>query len=83
MQASAPFSSCNTDSGYELKSFMMTIFNFGSLVRASGRLRRESATTEVIAGFRRHCERTSLPTKPVEPVRMNFILRAGVLYFNI
>jgi hypothetical protein len=74
MQASAPEISFRTDSEYKLKSFMITNLSLGSLATESGSLRRESATTDVIVGFRRHWERTSLPMKPVQPVRMNFIL---------
>lgn len=79
IQALAPFSSDKTDSEYELKSSMSKTFNFGSSLTESGNCRRESATTEVIAGFRRHCERTSRPMKPVHPVKMNFI-SSDVLY---
>src|ERR1700761_3520814 len=74
MQASAPAISSKTGSGYDTKSFMITTFNFRSLLTESGSWRRESGATDVIVGFRRHCERTSLPIKPVQPVRMNFIL---------
>lgn len=74
MHASAPANSFKTGSGYELKSFIMINLSFGSLLTESGSVRRDSATTDVMAGFRIHCERTSLPMNPVQPVRMNFIL---------
>jgi hypothetical protein len=75
MQASAPANSFKTGPGYELKSFKITVFSFGSLRTESGSGRRDSATTDVIVGFRRHCERTSLPMNPVQPVMMNFMSR--------
>ena len=74
MQASAPSNSFKTGSGYTLKSFMIRTFSFGSLLTESGRLLRDSAMIEVMVGLRRHCVRTSLPMKPVQPVRMNFML---------
>lgn len=61
----------------------MITFNFGSLVSASGRLRRERAITEVMAGFLRHCDSTSPPMKPVEPVTINFIFADGSVDFKI
>lgn len=74
MHVSAPAKSFKTGSGYELKSFITTTLSFGSWLTDSGSFRRDSAMTEVMVGFRRHCERTSLLIKPVQPVRMNFIL---------
>lgn len=37
-------------------------------------MRRERTIMEVMAGFERHCSRTTLPIEPVEPVRIIFIL---------
>lgn len=72
IQASAASNSRATDSGYSRKLSRMTVLSFGLL---RGRSRRESATMEVMEGFWRHCSRTSRPMKPVEPVRMTFIVR--------
>lgn len=75
MQASVPESSCKTLSGYNVKSFIMMTLSFGSLVTASGRLRRDRATTEVMDGLFRHWRRVSEPMKPVAPLSITFMAR--------
>jgi hypothetical protein len=52
---------------------MIIVLSFESLT-VSGSLLRERAIIEVIAGFRMHWESTSLPMKPVHPVRTNFMI---------
>ena len=79
MQASAPLMSCRRESGYERKSFTITTLSFGLLVTEGGSSRRESAMMDVMEVFWRHCSRISRPMKPVQPVRMIFILRGVVL----
>ncbi len=56
-----------------MKSSMIISSILGSLVMLSGRGRRVSAMMDVIFGSSRHWARTSLPMKPVTPVRMTFM----------
>lgn len=75
MQASAPriadFSSgVENEEAKSGSAMRLTV----SLALEIGRSRRDSATMEVIEGWARHWERISWPMKPVEPVRMIFIL---------
>lgn len=74
MQASAPLMSCNKESGYERKSFTIATLSLGLSTADGGSSRRESAMTDVMDEFLRHCSSTSRPTKPVEPVKITFIL---------
>lgn len=70
MQAPAPFNCSKTDSGYTLKSSIITVVSLGF----AGSSRRESAMTDVITGLMRHCSKTALPMKPVLPVSMTFMM---------
>ena len=63
-----------------MKSSTKTVFNFGSVTGSS---RLESATRDVIDGFWRHCRRTSLPMKPLEPARMTFMIAVWVGRENV
>lgn len=74
IQASAPSNSFNTFSGYKLKSSKITTLSLGLSVTEAGRGRRERATRDVMPGWSRHWERTSWPMKPVEPVRISFMV---------
>lgn len=71
IQASAPLSWSNTSWPYSRKFLWTMLFNFASLV-SSGR--RVSATMDVMPGCDMHRWSTALPTVPVDPVRMTFIL---------
>jgi hypothetical protein len=77
IQASAPASSSRTVSGYAVKSFMMMTLSFGLPVTLSGRLRRDSTTTEVMDGLFRHWRRVSEPIKPVVPLSITFIAQSS------
>jgi len=55
-----------------VKSGIRITLSFGFDGLGSGL--RERATMAVMDGLSRHWERTSEPMKPVQPVRMNFIV---------
>lgn len=42
-------------------------------MKCSGSGLRESAMMDVMVGFARACIRTSVPMKPLEPLRMSFM----------
>jgi len=63
-----------------VKSFMRMTLSFGLDETDSGL--RDNAIMDVMDGFSRHCERTSEPMKPVQPVRITFILCVGHTYEN-
>lgn len=66
-----------------MKSFIMITLSFGSLVTASGRLRRDRATTEVMDGLFRHWRRVSEPMKPVAPLSITSWLDSDLYRMEI
>ena len=80
IQASAPFSSSFTVSEYAPKSSQTTDLNVAVVPAAfSGGAvsRRARATTEVMDRCRRAWLTSSVPTKPVAPAMMSFIVLFG------
>ena len=71
MQAWAPAHSSRTEEGQAVKSLRTTVLSLGWV---RGESRREREMMEVMAGWARSWVRISEPMKPVEPVRMTFIV---------
>jgi len=80
IQASASAKTSFTDAGYVWKFSMITICSLGWLAVVAPSGRRERAMMEVMAGCERHADRTLPPIRPVQPVRMSFMVALTLLW---
>lgn len=81
--ADAPANRLNRSSEYLEKSWCMTISVFGWLSTSMDTARRVRMTSLVMRGSARHWRTISLPTRPVAPVTMTFMVSELFLFVGL